>query len=50
MGSKFGKQFFLREVIWRAKLFGSNFWEEMVGEQILSNKNLGGGGMGPKLF
>ena len=31
-------------------MFGSNFWEEIVGEQILSNENFGVGRMGNKLF
>ena len=46
---------FLCEVIWRAKMFGSKFWEEISGEQILLNekKNFffggGGGGGGDKM-
>ena len=32
--------------MWRAKLFGSKFWEEIFGEQILLNEFFlfGGGG------
>ena len=48
------KQFFVR--IWRAKMFGSKFWEEKFGEQILLNERKngggegGGGGMGNNFF
>ena len=38
------KQFFVR--IWRAKMFGSKFWEEKFGEQILLNERKNGGGEG----
>ena len=43
------KQFFVK--IWRAKMFGSKFREEIFGEKILLNeKKMGGGGRDGEQF